>query len=60
MKKNTISKAVLVITLVALMGIGGTAFAYRQGGGSEWGQENCNGYGGQQGRGGQGFHDERR
>ncbi len=55
MKKNTISKAVLVITLVALMGIGGTAFAYRQGGGSGWGQENCNGYGGQQGRGGQGY-----
>ena len=66
MRKNIMNKTILAITLIAIIGIGGTAFAHRQGGGQgcpgyantdQQGGQGCPGYGygGQQGRGGQGY-----
>ena len=54
MKKHTMPKTIIVITIVALLGFGGTALAFRQGDGSGRGNPECPGYDGKQGRGGWG------
>ena len=55
MKKNTASRTVLVITLIALMSIGGTAFAYRQNNGSGGNGSDCYENSPYKGRGGYGY-----
>ena len=55
MKKNPVTKKVLVITLISLMALGGTAFAYRQKGESNGKGSDCYQNGPYKGHGGYGY-----
>jgi len=55
MKKNPVTKKVLVITLISLMVLGGTAFAYRQKGESNGKGSDCYQNGPYKGHGGYGY-----